>query len=88
MEKIIYTIKDENGIHARPAGHIVSTAKKFAAQIRVIFPEGGKSADAKKLFEVMGLGVKQGDTIQIEAEGQDAEKALHALDIVLSDAGI
>jgi phosphocarrier protein len=36
---------------------------------------GEKSADAKKLFQLMGLGVKQGQTITVSAEGSDENKA-------------
>lgn len=88
MEKIVYTITDENGIHARPAGRIVNAAKPFASDIRMTLPSSGKSADAKKLFAVMGLGVRKGDTIHIEAEGQDAAAALETLRTVLAEAGL
>ena len=88
MEKIVYTIRDENGIHARPAGKIVQAAKGFSAEITMVLPKSGKRADAKKLFAVMGLGVKAGDTIWLEAEGEDAAEALETLQKVLREAGL
>lgn len=75
MQKFDYTIKDEIGIHARPAGLLVKTAAKFASEITLTNNKNKKSADAKKLFSVMGLGVKSGDTVTVCAEGEDENEA-------------
>ncbi len=56
MKEFTYVITDTEGIHARPAGELVKKAKEFTSSIS-IFKEG-KKADAKKLFGLMGLGVK------------------------------
>ena len=57
MKKFEYVIKDEVGIHARPAGLLVKEAKKY--QSKVSITKDGKSAEATKLMALMGLGVKQ-----------------------------
>ncbi|MBQ8642042.1 MAG: HPr family phosphocarrier protein [Clostridia bacterium] len=88
MNRIVYTVSDPGGIHARPAGRIVSTARQFSADIRLILPVKDASADAKKLFAVMGLGVKKGDTIHMEAEGEDAAEAMETLRNTLMEAGV
>ncbi|MDE6917933.1 MAG: HPr family phosphocarrier protein, partial [Lachnospiraceae bacterium] len=54
MQKFSYVIKDEVGIHARPAGLLVKEAKKYASAI--VLKKGEKSAAATKLMAVMGLG--------------------------------
>ena len=86
MEKIIYKISDENGIHARPAGLIVNAAKKYKSKVTIGF--SGKTADAKKLFAVMGLGIACGDEIEIIAEGEDEVEAAHEIDRVMKNAGL
>ncbi len=78
MRKFSYTIRDEVGIHARPAGMLVNAAK--ATGCRVTIEKGGRSADACKLFSVMGLGVKCGDTVTVSVEGASADAALEALE--------
>ena len=88
MKRIVYTITDANGIHARPAGKIVAAAKNCASDIRLILPVTDKSADAKKLFAVMGLGARQGDTIHIEVEGEDEETAARTIQNMLTEAGL
>ncbi|MDO4272590.1 MAG: HPr family phosphocarrier protein [Eubacteriales bacterium] len=73
MKKFSYEIKDEVGIHARPAGLLVKEAKKFESRIMV--NKDGKTAEAKKLMALMGLGVKCGQTVEIEIEGYDEDAA-------------
>ena len=71
MKSFDYVITDEVGIHARPAGILVKEAKKYASKITI--KKGDKGAEATKLMALMGLGVKQGDTVTIEVEGDDEE---------------
>lgn len=73
MKSFAYTIKDEIGIHARPAGLLVKEAKKFSSKI--IISKEGKSAEATKLMAVMALGVKCGQEIEIVIEGEDEDAA-------------
>lgn len=75
MKSFTYTITDEVGIHARPAGMLVKQAKECTSEITVT--SKGKSADAKKLMMLMSLGVKQGDEVTVEVSGanEDADAA-------------
>lgn len=73
MKKFDYTITDEVGIHARPAGVLVKEAKKYESIITVRKNE--KSADATRLMALMGLGVKCNDTVTVEIAGADEEDA-------------
>lgn len=77
MKKFEYTIKDEVGIHARPAGLLVKEAKKYESKITVI--KDGKSAEATKLMALMGLGVKCGETVEVTVEGADEETAYEGI---------
>lgn len=77
MKEFNYTIKDEVGIHARPAGLLVKEAKKYESKI--IIDKEGKTADASKLMALMSLGVKCGETVRIEITGADEEKAYQEL---------
>jgi phosphocarrier protein len=78
MKSFTYTIRDELGIHARPAGLLVKIAQGFTAKITI--GRGEKSADAKKLFAMMGLNVKHGQEITVTAEGEDEAAAVAALE--------
>ncbi len=78
MKEFSYIIKDEMGIHARPAGLLVKKASEFKSSITIT--KDSKRADAKKIFAIMSLGAKQGDTIAIEISGEDEDVALTALE--------
>lgn len=86
MKTFEYTVNDENGIHARPAGVIVSAAKKFDSSVS--FECGGKTADGKRLFSVMALGAARGDVITVRAEGTDEETAAEELRRTMMGAGL
>ena len=77
MKTFEYTIKDELGIHARPAGLLVIEAKKFESECTIT--KDGKTKKLTQLMMLMSLGVKQGDTVTVTAEGADEEAAAAAL---------
>lgn len=77
MKTFDYTIKDELGIHARPAGLLAKTAKGLDSEISI--SKGEKTVSASKLIALMGLGVKCGDTITITVNGGDEEKSAEAM---------
>lgn len=83
MKIFQYVIQDKEGIHARPAGEFVKAAKGFASTVKVL--KNGKAADAKKIFGLMGLGVKQGEEIEVQVEGADEETAAAALEAFLKE---
>ena len=72
MKQFTYTITDPVGIHARPAGMLVKAAKAVDSTVTVV-KEDGKSAVAVKLMAIMGLGIKQGDTVTVTVEGANEE---------------
>ena len=73
MKTFEYTIKDELGIHARPAGVLVKTAKSLDSEITITARE--KSVSAVKLMAVMSMGIKGGDTVRVTIEGGDEERS-------------
>jgi len=78
MKSFTYTIKDEVGIHARPAGLLAKAAKEFSSEI--LIEKGGKQVNATKLMMLMGLGVKQGETVTVTIRGEDEEAAAKAME--------
>ena len=77
MKSFTYTVKDELGIHARPAGMLVKEVKNF--QSKVMLEKDGKTVDASRLMAVMSMGVKQGQTVTITVEGEDEDAAYEAV---------
>lgn len=78
MKEFNYTITDPQGVHARPAGILVKEAAKYQSSITI--EKDGKTGDAKRIFSVMGLGVKCGQTISVKVEGPDEDEAAKAVE--------
>ena len=73
-------VKNEVGLHARPAALFVKTANKFQSKIMVRnLTRDSKAVPAKSILSVLTLAVGCNHEINIEAEGPDAEAAVAAL---------
>lgn len=77
MKSFEYTINDELGIHARPAGLLAKEAKKFESECTIT--KDGKTKKLSQLMMLMSLGVKQGDTVTVAADGADEDAAIAEL---------
>ena len=83
MKEFKYVIQDPVGIHARPAGILVKEAKNFKSTITFI--KGEKSAKATALMKLMGMGIKQGDEVTVQVEGEDEEACAAAIEKFLKE---
>lgn len=66
-------LKNTEGLHARPAATFATIARGFSAEITV------NGVDAKSLLRILTLGLPCGATVELEAWGVDARKAVAAL---------
>ena len=71
------TISNSSGLHARPATFFVQKANHFACSITV--ENGDRKVNAKSLLGVLSLGIAQGMTITLTADGAGEEEALDAM---------
>ena len=78
MKKIVYTVKDELGIHVRPAGLLVKEIQKYESDVTI--EKNGKSVSGRKLMALMGLGIKGGDTVTVTVEGSDEDIAVVSME--------
>ncbi len=71
------TVKNQLGIHARPAAKLVAIANQFPSQITLRnLTKNSQTINAKSINQVITLAVKQGHKIAITATGHDADLAL------------
>ena len=68
MKEFKYVVTDPEGIHARPAGILVKQAAGYTSSVKIT--KGDKTADAKRIFGVMGLGVKTGEEVINRIKGE------------------
>ncbi len=77
MKTMQFVISDELGIHARPAGLLSKLASTYNSDIQV--SANGKNADSARIFSLMSLAVKKGDSVTVTASGDDEESAINAI---------
>jgi phosphotransferase system HPr (HPr) family protein len=68
------TIKNQTGLHARPAAQLVALCKKFSSDIQIT-DAAGKKFDPKSIISVLSAGISQGADVRITAEGCDENEA-------------
>jgi phosphocarrier protein HPr len=76
MEKT-FVIKNEKGMHIRPAGDFVKIVKQFDVKVEIEY--NGKKVNGKSVMSIMSLGMKKGSEMKIIAEGQQEAEVLKAL---------
>ena len=72
MKSFTYTVQDELGLHARPAGLLAKLAAGCTSTITI--DNGTKKADAKRLMAIMSMGVKKGHTVTVTVDFETVEK--------------
>lgn len=83
MVKFTFTVHDEMGLHARPAGELVKEAVKCSSEVTI--RKGEKTGNAKRLFNVMSLNVKGNEEVEITVEGEKEQEEAAALEAFIRE---
>jgi phosphocarrier protein HPr len=83
MQKNTFTIIDKEGMHARPASMLTKAIIKYQGRAEIFFK--GKKASLKSIIGIMGLGIKQGETFDVEVEGEGEVLLLAELVKIMKD---
>ncbi len=75
-------IKNEIGLHGRPAALLVQTTNKFLSDITI--KKAGKSVNAKSIMGIMAIGISQGEKIEVTANGADEENAITEIEKLIN----
>ena len=73
----LVTVRNPQGLHARPADMFVRLALQFASHIEIV--KDGERFNGKSILSLMTLAAEQGTEMVLRADGPDAEEALEAL---------
>ena len=71
------TVKNEVGLHARPATYFIQKANEFKSSIWI--EKDDRRVNAKSLLGVLSLGIVKGTSINIIADGADEAEAIKTL---------
>ncbi|PMC35765.1 phosphocarrier protein HPr [Bacillus sp. UMB0899] len=86
MVEKVYKIISDSGIHARPATLLVNMVTPYSSDVLIEYK--GKQIDLKSILGVMSLGIPEGETIKIIAQGVDEEQVLANIDEMMKIEGL
>ncbi len=72
------TIVNQGGLHARPATFFIQKANTYKSSIWVV--KGDRKVNAKSLLGVLSVGIAEGMSVTLVADGEDEERALDGLE--------
>lgn len=77
MQEKEFIIKNQTGLHARPASVFVKKASGY--QSKITLKKGNQTVNAKSIISLLSLGAGKGEPITIITEGVDEELAMKEL---------
>lgn len=77
MYKRETSLKSETGLHARPASMFVKEASKYESEINIVKED--QKYNAKSIMGILSMGAGKGDSLLIEAQGEDEKEAVDSL---------
>lgn len=82
-EKII--IKNEQGLHLRPAGILAKAMEKYPCSVKIALKD--KEVNGKSIMNIVAAYIKCGTEIEIQCDGEQEQEAL-AEAVALIEAGL
>ena len=83
MRNEFVKIQNEIGLHAKSAAKFIKKANEFKSSIWVKFED--TTANAKSILGVLAVGINDGMTIELIADGIDENRAIKELVSLIND---
>lgn len=80
--KKTFVIRNDEGLHARPATLLVKKANHYDSEIKITYDNF--TTDLKSIMSVLSMGIKKGSLIEIEALGDDEVDAIKGLTEIMN----
>lgn len=83
MAQRTFTLINKRGLHARACARLLAVASEYRSQITL--QRGERQASAESLSRMLMLAAGPGSELAVQADGEDAEAALDALERLIAD---
>ena len=83
MTEKVFVVKNETGLHARPAACLAKAAKKYSCKVTLHYE--GNDINATSMMNIMRAGIKGGKTVEIRCDGDDENEAIQTLTDLFRD---
>ncbi len=80
-----FTVTNEFGLHARPAGQVATLAAQFEANLEIA--SQNEWVSARSVLSMLSLAIGPGSVVRVRAEGPDEENAVDAIGALLVGLG-
>ncbi len=85
MQTVELVVRNEHGIHARPAANFVRLTNRYRSKITLEnLTRAGAPVNAKSVLLVLPAGIDQGHRIRVTTEGPDEVEALAAIEAAVN----
>ena len=81
-----FTVQEQLGLHARPAGRFVSLAGRFDSEVQVARDDDDEWVSGRSVLSILSLAASHGTILRLRAEGPDAKEAVAALGALLASS--
>lgn len=85
MREIELLLINELGLHTRAASKLVNLALRFTSEVEMEVIKTGVRTNCKSIMGLMMLGIGCGTSIRLTANGDDQEKALDAIRVLIQN---
>lgn len=89
MKEFISVVASEVGLHARPASLFVNAVKASGCKVQLTKVVGGVPGtyvDGSSILKVMSLGIKCGESVGVQVEGDNEDAAIESLKAIIESA--
>jgi phosphocarrier protein len=90
MKEFVTKVGSPVGLHARPAALFAQTSKTSGCKVLLakIKEDGSESelVDGASILKVMSLGIKCGESIRVQVEGDKEDEAVQALQKIVESS--
>ena len=81
MKSLTIQLKNNTGLHARPASKIVDKVSKYDSEVKIL--NGNSEYNAKSMISIISMGAENGTNLEFIIKGNDEEKVYKDLENLL-----
>lgn len=83
MESINVVLKNETGLHARPASQLVNLVNQFECEI--LINKDDNIYNPRSMMSILSMDASQGTALQFTADGIDEIEAIKAINALINN---
>lgn len=83
MRSYEFTLENEHGLHARPAGMFIQICNRYQGD--VVLHKDGQEYNGKSMLGILKMAASKGDQIKVVATGVDEDAIINAIEELIEN---